>query len=328
MAGRLHRLVNHSYPSARILACTICFGIAGFIWSLPRFHTHRLRRAATCSKCASHRKVRGVAVYVVAVLLLAGAGARGLEALSPQLVCNSEITRSGEIRAEQPLHIAPPPAWDAARHMLVAPISGIGVIAGRAMGMESCARQPLLVMFRPPPDTSSGGSMLGDVFVTWMRDNESAVQAYGIGNEGAYQRFGPNISRTETDARQLGLHESRHVNQWAAANVAGGPFAFPAAYAIDEALFPGSRNHFERAAGLEVGGYPPPPDNWPDPDWPLTIALALLAGLIWRRRIRWLCRISVTGRSQVQAHAPGHCPVHTPGWKAVRNSGGAGTATS
>jgi hypothetical protein len=37
--------------------------------------------------------------------------------------------------------------------------------------------------------------------------------------------------------------------------VIGGPLAFPIAYAIDDFFFPGSRNHFERLAGLESGGY-------------------------------------------------------------------------
>jgi hypothetical protein len=31
--------------------------------------------------------------------------------------------------------------------------------------------------------------------------------------------------------------------------------AFPIGYAIDDFFFPGSRNHFERLAGLEAGGY-------------------------------------------------------------------------
>ena len=37
--------------------------------------------------------------------------------------------------------------------------------------------------------------------------------------------------------------------------VIGGPLAFPIAYSIDDFFFPGSRNHFERWAGLESGGY-------------------------------------------------------------------------
>jgi hypothetical protein len=50
-------------------------------------------------------------------------------------------------------------------------------------------------------------------------------------------------------------HEARHRAQWAVLTVIGGPFAFPVAYAIDDFFFPGSRNHFERQAGLESGGY-------------------------------------------------------------------------
>jgi hypothetical protein len=37
--------------------------------------------------------------------------------------------------------------------------------------------------------------------------------------------------------------------------VIGGPFAFPVVYGLDDLFFPGSRNHFERMAGLEAGQY-------------------------------------------------------------------------
>jgi hypothetical protein len=50
-------------------------------------------------------------------------------------------------------------------------------------------------------------------------------------------------------------HEARHRPQWAIGTVIGGPLAFPVAYAIDDFFFPGARNHFERQAGLESGGY-------------------------------------------------------------------------
>jgi hypothetical protein len=50
-------------------------------------------------------------------------------------------------------------------------------------------------------------------------------------------------------------HEAHHRPQWAVGTVLGGPLAFPVAYAIDDFFFPGSRNHFERLAGLESGGY-------------------------------------------------------------------------
>jgi hypothetical protein len=50
-------------------------------------------------------------------------------------------------------------------------------------------------------------------------------------------------------------HEAQHRPQWAIATAIGGPLAFPVAYGIDDFFFPGSRNHFERLAGLESGGY-------------------------------------------------------------------------
>ncbi|WP_155838706.1 hypothetical protein [Arthrobacter castelli] len=320
MTRRTSRVINRARPVARTLACTICFGIAGLVWSTPRFHVHRLRKAATCTTCASHRRMRAGVIYVVALLLLAGASARPLEALSPEIPCGSRITRDGEIEQEPRLRISPPPVWNAARHVLVAPISGVGLLAGRALGMEPCSRPPMLVMFWPPPRTSAGGTMLGDVFVAWMPGSPASSQAYGIGNEGTYIRYGPNIAQRRIKERQLSVHESRHVNQWAVTNFLAGPAAFPVAYAVDGVLFPGSRNHFERAAGLSDGGYPPAPDNWPAPLWPQTAALALLVLIILRRRIRWLARIVVAGRSQLKAHAPRHCPVHTRGWSAVRAS--------
>ncbi|MFN8616575.1 MAG: hypothetical protein U0837_05725 [Dehalococcoidia bacterium] len=54
---------------------------------------------------------------------------------------------------------------------------------------------------------------------------------------------------------KLSSHEVRHREQWAWSTLIGGPFAFPTAYTIDDFFFPGSMNHFERAAGLKGGGY-------------------------------------------------------------------------
>ena len=54
---------------------------------------------------------------------------------------------------------------------------------------------------------------------------------------------------------RLSSHEVRHRKQWAFGTLVGGPFAFPTAYTIDDFFFPGSLNHFERAAGLEGAGY-------------------------------------------------------------------------
>jgi hypothetical protein len=64
---------------------------------------------------------------------------------------------------------------------------------------------------------------------------------------------GFNISREQLET--LVGHEARHRAQWAVGTLIGGPFAFPVAYAVEDFFFPGSRNIFERQAGLTSGGY-------------------------------------------------------------------------
>jgi hypothetical protein len=82
--------------------------------------------------------------------------------------------------------------------------------------------------------------------------NPSGAKAMTLGDIVLTPGF--NISREQL--RTLTGHEARHRAQWAVLTVIGGPFAFPIAYAIDDFFFPGPRNHFERQAGLEAGGYP------------------------------------------------------------------------
>jgi hypothetical protein len=53
----------------------------------------------------------------------------------------------------------------------------------------------------------------------------------------------------------IASHEAQHRPQWAVGTALGGPLAFPVAYGIDDFFFPGPRNHFERLAGLQSGGY-------------------------------------------------------------------------
>ncbi|PSL08115.1 hypothetical protein CLV30_10182 [Haloactinopolyspora alba] len=323
MGRTVFGVFHHARPGLRLFACVICFGLAGLIWSLPRLRIRRLRRAARCRTCWTHQRVRNVAVFAVAALLVAGSLARLQTVLAPQIRCHSHVTAEGDVRPEPKLNISPPPWWAATRSFLVAPISGVGVLAGWAQGMESCSGPTLLVMFWPPPRISGGGTTLGDVFVAWMPPNGPthgylSEDVYGITDEGWYFRYGPNISEDRVNEAELGFHESRHVDQWAVGTLVAGPFAFPPAYFIDGTFFPGSRNHFERHAGLLRGGYAPVDDNWPAPLWPQTAGLVALAVLIWRRRLRWLIRVAVGGRSQVRVHAPGRCPVHTTGWRPLR----------
>ena len=65
----------------------------------------------------------------------------------------------------------------------------------------------------------------------------------------------PGFNASRKRLSELVGHEARHRAQWAILTVIAGPLAFPVAYGIDDFFFPGSRNHFERLAGLEAGGY-------------------------------------------------------------------------
>ena len=320
MGGSVVRGLHRARPGVRVLACVICFGLAGLIWSLPRLRIRRLRRAAGCRTCATHQRIRNVAVFAVATLLMAGSLARLQTVIAPQIECDGHVAAGGTSRPEPMLEISPPLPWEVARSVLVAPASGVGVLAGWGLGMQSCSGPPLLVMSWLPPRTSSGGSTLGDVFLAWMPPRDPtrgavSVNGYGITNQGRYLRHGPNNAQIRVDEAKLGYHESRHVDQGAVGTFFAGPFAFPLAYVIDGTFFPLSRNHFERDAGLSRGGYPPVDNNWPAPVWPRAAGLVVVAALILRRRARWLSRAVLGGHPQLSAHSPGSCPIHTKGFK-------------
>lgn len=193
MARPVARTTRSARPLLRAVACGICFGVAGLVWSLPRLRVSRLPRAAICRTCGTHMRMRDVTVFLAAALLLAGAAARTIEAVTPQVICHSHITPDGQVQPEPHLEISPPVPWNMTRNF--APISGVGVLAGGMMGMESCSGPPLLVMFWPPPRTSGGGTVLGDVFVAWMPPGESqagplSINGYGTEGERLYIRYG------------------------------------------------------------------------------------------------------------------------------------------
>jgi hypothetical protein len=298
----------------------VCFGLAGLLWSLPSMRKRRQRRAEGCTICARQQRLAAVLVACLAVLLLAGGLARAQAAATPQVLCHSRITPDGRVQPEPLLtNVSPPRGWNVTRNVLVAPAGGFAVLAGRAVGMESCSGPPLLVMFWEPPHISGGGTEIGDVFVAWMPADDPgtgalSTQGYGLAGEPGYLRYGPNISRSRVSESDLARHESRHVDQGAIGTILAGPLAFPLAYVVDGAFFPSSRNHFERHAGLEEGAYPIPTDYLPAPRWPDVIGIGLVAVLILRRRIRRASRLLFTGRARTEAHAPGRCPIHTKGW--------------
>jgi hypothetical protein len=316
---RLRDLPNSVGHALRVIQYVFCFGLLGLVWSLPVMRDRRRRRAGVCTKCKRHQRLVNVLVACLTVLFLLGSLIRAHAATIPQITCHSHITPDGNVQAEPLLQVSPPSGWNVARKVLVAPASGLAILVGRALGMESCAGPPLLVMFWEPPRTSGGGTEIGDTFIAWIPPDRPAsgplsTDGYGLAGEQRYLRYGPNMSQTRVNEAEIAIHESRHVDQWAAGTVLAGPLAFGIAYVLDGALFPSSRNHFERLAGLSYGGYEPAPDGWPAPLWPATIGIASAGVLIWRRRIRWASRVLFAGRNHARAHEPERCPVHTKGW--------------
>lgn len=299
------------FRSIQGAALLLCFGIIGLLWMLPPVRRHRRGRAAACGACRRRQRVGTVVIAVFAAVLLVGAAARAQMAVLDD--CSVRFaTGADEVVAETPTPDAAPGLWARTRAAVNAPIGGVMLLATGAVGMDHCSGSSVLVAFSPAPTPDGGGSVVGDVFVSWI----GQLDASGVALPGqeSYVRFGSDANARPDLVEAIARHESRHVDQWAIATVAGGPLALPTAYYLDSLLFPLSRNHFERAAGLEDGGYEIPPDFGPSPLWlPLALSVALLV-VILRRRIRWASRVLVGGRAGAEAHEDGHCPVHSRGW--------------
>lgn len=310
------------------VSLVVCFGALGLIWALPGMRRRAQRNAARCAICRRHQRWARVFVGGFVLALAAGAATSAYTAAAPPVLCHAHVFPDGRVRPEPVLEdVSPPRGWDIARDVINAPTTGLALLASGAAGMRQCSGPPLTVTFWEPPRVSGGGSTVGDIFVAWMpvglevssllqgaRGFGVAAEGRGLAPQGPYVRYGPNISATRANEQELARHESRHTDQWAVLTLIGGPLAFPVAYYVDGAFFPFSRNHFERAASLDEGGYPAPPDNLPAPLPRAVIVISVVLLLVLRRRIRWLSRLLVAGRAGATVHLPDRCPRHTTGW--------------
>jgi len=113
------------------------------------------------------------------------------------------------------------------------PETGIGLLFSHARGARVCL------------------SRAADYYVAVHVNNPTGAKVLTVGDI----LLTPGFNIPKEELRTLIGHEARHRAQWSVLTVIGGPLAFPVAYGIDDFFFPGARNHFERLAGLEAGGY-------------------------------------------------------------------------
>ncbi|MCX5528766.1 hypothetical protein OG342_38965 [Streptomyces bobili] len=166
--------------------------------------------------------------------------------------------------------------WETTRAVVNAPVSGAALLYGVGKGGEVHRGDHGTTAVVLDDGVVRAGTMFGTVFLT-------------------DQRMEADSPRTQ----RLAEHEARHADQWAAFSLAGGPAAFPALYALDEAFFPGAFNHFERLAGLDDGGYDTPSDCPSLAGRLALVSLGLVAGsaLVARRRLRGPDRASTDVRT-------------------------------
>lgn len=288
-ARRLHAAARVVAELAGLLA----FGLIGLLVAVWLGARRKQRAQRDCRGCRRRRYFALVVTFGLAALVLAGAGlAVHQHTNGPGLpTCETEPSARVQGSMERPsMDGAGGAAWSQSRQILTAPVSGLarGYVNDRGGGL--CEGRSMTVAFLPSAASNSGLAVGGVVLI-------DAASPTGAG-----------------DWEALARHESRHVNQWATLTLAGGPLAMPLLYAVDDAFFPDSRNHFERAAGLEDGGYARVDDFGPRPDWTDVAILGLLVVAVFRRRIRWASRVLIGGSTAAAAHQPGLCPVHTRGW--------------
>jgi hypothetical protein len=197
----------------------LLFGVLGLAWWWWR---HR----PGCQPATRLRRIR--AALAVAGLVLIAGGSLGRLATVFQSVpaCSppggAQAARSG--RFDLSLVAQETATW---------PETGIGLLYSRARDAHVCLSRSAYYYVAPHADNIAGtrAMTLGDIVLT------------------------PGFNISGEELKTLVGHEARHRAQWAAGTAIAGPFAFPVAYAVVDFFFPGSRNFFERQAGLESGGY-------------------------------------------------------------------------
>lgn len=249
------------------LGMVLLLGILGLAWW---WWYHRPGRQSATRL----RRVRTAVFAVGLVIIAVGSVGRLVTMFRPPPACappgGTQATRSGGLDA--PLLAQEAATW---------PETGIGLTYSWVRDAHVCLSRSAYYYVGVHADNIAGtkAMTLGDIVLT----------------------PGFNVSREQL--RALVGHEARHRVQWAIGTAIGGPFAFPVAYAVDDFFFPGSRNYFERQAGLEAGAYQ---DSGTGPVLgPLQLAaLGILAAILVVVLLRvWYRHVPMRARSRAAGGA-------------------------
>lgn len=275
-----------------VMATLLAFGLLGLLVGVWRLTRNRQTVDLACRCCRRRRSLAHAGTFVLAGLVLVGSGMAVHQHVSgPGLPhCNSGLPERPMADLDDSLVEIGGSAWLQARQLLTAPVTGLirHYVNNRGGGLCDAGSMTLAFL---PSAASDSTFVVGSVIMT---DDESSM--------------------TEANGKALARHESRHITQWAMLTLAGGPLAMPLLYAVDEAFFPDSRNHFERAADLNDGGYSHPEDFGPQPQWATVGVLGMLLVAVGRRRLRWISRVLTGGAAAAAARQHGLCPLHSRGW--------------
>jgi hypothetical protein len=213
-------LPRRAYLTLSALTMVLLFGLLGLAWWGWRY------RSGYRPSARKHRVLTGLAI-VGLVFIAVGTAGRLAAVFQPASAC----TPSGGTQA--PARTARVDASLVAQQVATWPETGIGLLYSHARDAKVCL------------------STAVDYYVGVHADNIAGSNAMTVGDI----VLTPGFSISKEHLRRLIQHEAKHRVQWAIGTAIGGPFLFPVAYGIVQFFFPGSRNIFERQAGLYGGGY-------------------------------------------------------------------------
>jgi hypothetical protein len=213
-------LPRRAQMTLAVFCAILLGGILGLFW-MSWWWRHR----SGSQSAGRFRRVRVALVVAGLVTIAVGTVWRLTIAIHPLPACSPPegtlaVTRPGSVGVSVLVEKAA--TW---------PETGIGLLYAEADGARICSSSSAdFYVGVPAAVAGTRATNFGDIVLS------------------------PGYNNREKRAA-VASHEAQHRPQWAIGTALGGPLAFPAAYAIDDFFFPGSRNHFERLAGLESGGY-------------------------------------------------------------------------